>query len=104
MKGEIEKVLSTYPKEDALESTVENSRWVRITYGGNKFYVFGVIYSGEKPHYICYGVPATDSYRPPESLQGLASFIPSSPTEREKGYWVMYQDADTGASVKISYK
>lgn len=104
MKGEIEKVLSTYPKEDALESTVENSRWVRITYGENKFYVFGVIYSGEKPHYICYGVPATDSYRPPESLQGLASFIPSSPTEREKGYWVMYQDADTGASVKISYK
>ena len=43
MKDEIEKVLSSYPSERALEETVEDSRWVRINYGGDKFYVFGVI-------------------------------------------------------------
>lgn len=102
MKDEIEKVLSSFPKEEALESTVENSRWVRINYGDNKYYVFGVIYGGDKPQYICYGVPATDSRRPPESLAGLASFIPASPDNADAGYWVMYQDAATGASVKIS--
>ena len=102
MKGEIEKVLSSYPSESALESIVDNSRWVRINYGGDKYYVFGVIYSGGTPHYICYGVPATDSRRPPESLSGLASFIPSSNENPDEGYWVMYQDAATGASVKIS--
>ena len=48
MKGEIEKVLSTYPKEDALESTVENSRWVRITYG------FAVITNGEANYFKTY--------------------------------------------------
>lgn len=101
MKDEIEKVLSSYPSERALEETVEDSRWVRINYGGDKFYVFGVIYGGGKPRYICYGVPSTDSRRPPESLSNLASYIPSSPENAEGGYWVMYQDAATGASVKI---
>lgn len=101
MKDEIQKVLESYPAESALENTVENSRWVRINYGDNKYYVFGLIYSGGKPHYICYGVPAADSRRPPESLSGLASFIPASPDNAESGYWIMYQDAATGASVKI---
>lgn len=101
MKDEIEKVLSSYPSERALEETVEDSRWVRINYGGDKFYVFGVIYGGGKPRYICYGVPSADSRRPPESLSNLASYIPSSPENAEGGYWVMYQDAATGASVKI---
>lgn len=101
MKDEIEKVLSSYPSERALEETVEDSRWVRINYGGDKFYVFGVIYGGGKPRYICYGVPSTDSRRPPESLSNLASYIPSSPENADGGYWVMYQDAATGASVKL---
>lgn len=101
MKDEIEKVLSSYPEESPLMKTVENSRWVRITYGEGKYYVFGVIYTDQSPAYICYGVPTEDSSRPPESLSGLASFIPSSPDSDESGYWVMYQDAITGASVKI---
>lgn len=101
MKDEIEKVLSDYPEERSLEETVENSRWVRINYGGEKYYIFGVIYGEDKPKYICYGVPTTDSKRPPESLAHLATFIPSSPEEENTGYWVTYQDANTGASIKI---
>lgn len=101
MKGEIEGVLSDFPAEETLERMVEGSRWVRINYGEGKHYVFGVIYGAGQPQYICYGVPSSDSRRPPESLSGLASFIPSSPDGANKGYWVMYQDASTGASVKI---
>ena len=102
MKTEIEGLLAQYPADNALENTVENSRWVRIAYGDGKFYVFGVIYGVENgaPQYICYGVPSKQSKRPPDSLAGLASFIPASP-EGGDGYWVMYQDAATGASVKI---
>lgn len=101
MKGEIEGILSAYPHEDKLERTVENSKWVKITYGDGNFYVFGVIYENAKPQYVCYGVPTEQSERPPESMRGLASFIPLSPDERQKGFWVMYQDASTGASIKI---
>ncbi len=97
MKNEIEGLLSVYPADEGLEGVVENSRWVRITYDGAKFYVFGVIYGGDEPQYICYGVPSKGGDKPPESLAGLASFIPCG----DGGYWVMYQDAATGASVKI---
>ena len=100
MKDEIEKVLSGYPKEDTLEKMVENSRWVRINYGDGKFYVFGVIYGGGEAQYICYGVPSDNPDSPPVSLQN-SSFIPAYP-EGNEGYWVMYQDAKTGASIKIT--
>ena len=99
MKEEIENVLSSYPKERALEDMVENSRWVRITYGDGKFYVFGVIYGGEEAQYICYGVPSDNPSVPPPGIQNC-SFIPAYP-EGNSGYWVMYQDAKTGASIKI---
>ncbi|MDE6356760.1 MAG: hypothetical protein K2L67_05900 [Clostridia bacterium] len=101
VKDEVEGLLRVYPKEEALEKTVENSKWVRITYDGDKFYVFGVIYGGQSPEYICYGVPTEQSEAPPESMRGLASFIPLSPDERHRGYFIMYQDAQTGASLKI---
>ena len=101
MKGEIDKLLSTYPAEGRLEKTVENSRWVKINYGGEKFYVFGIIYQNKTPQYICYGVPTNNSRRPPESMKGLASFIPASADGGNEGFWVMYQDAATGASVKL---
>ena len=80
---------------------VHGSKWVKISYGDGKFYVFGVIYDGKKPLYICYGVPSENSKKPPESMKGLASFIPSSAEDADSGYWVMYQDANTGASLKI---
>lgn len=101
VKDEVEGLLRVYPREEALEKTVENSKWVRITYDGDRFYVFGVIYGGQTPDYICYGVPTDQSEIPPESMRGLASFIPLSPNERHRGYFVMYQDAATGASLKI---
>ena len=100
MKEEIENLLATYPREEALEETVENSRWVKIDYGEGKYYVFGVIFGGGEAQYICYGVPTSDPSSPPPSMQNC-SFIPAYP-EGNAGYWVMYQDAKTGASIKIS--
>lgn len=97
MKGEIEGIFAARPREVGLEEAVENSRWAKICYGDDKFYVFGVISDGEKPQYICYGVPA-DGDAPPDSLKGLASLIPTA----DGGFWVMYQDALTGASLKIT--
>ncbi|MDE7329934.1 MAG: hypothetical protein K2N30_02395 [Clostridia bacterium] len=100
MKGEIEGVLKNYPHEDCLENLIEGSKWVKISYGENGFYVFGVIYSGGKADYICYGVPASDTVNPPESMKDTASFIPAE-AEGFAGFWVMYQDARTGATLKL---
>lgn len=102
MKDEIDGILSKYPAEKTLEEMIDESKWVRITYGEGGFYVFGVLFTGGAPKYICYGVPTAQSKTPPESMEGLASFLPASPDSEEKGYWVMYQDAETGASIKVN--
>ena len=99
MKREIEGLLSAYPPCEQLCAAVENSRWVKIDYKKNRYYVFGVISDGGEPAYICYGVPAEGETPPPE-MAGLASFLPVK-SERGNGFWVMYQDASTGAAVKI---
>ena len=102
MRDEIDKILSKYPAEKGLEDMIEDSKWVRISYGEGGFYVFGVLYSGGKPKYICYGVPTKQSATPPQSMEGLASFLPATPEDDKNGYWVMYQDAETGASIKVN--
>ncbi|MCD7728367.1 MAG: hypothetical protein LUI60_00415 [Clostridia bacterium] len=97
MKPEIERIFATYPREEGLERLIEGSRWAKISYGKGKFYVFGVIYMDSSPRCICYGVPSKNSKTPPPSLKGMASYIPVE----DGGYWVMYQDAGTGVSIKI---
>lgn len=101
MKAEIEGLISAYPACAELERAVEGSKWVQISYGDGKFYVFGVIYADCAPRYICYGLPSFNSSEPPESMRALSSFLPVE-TALGVGFWVMYQDAETGASVQIS--
>ena len=101
VKGEIDEVFDKYPEEKSLCAVVDNSRWVKINYGDKKYYVFGVIYEGDIPQYICYGVPSNDEKKPPKSLTGRASFIPSNKEGNGGGFWVMFQDALTGAAVDI---
>lgn len=101
MREEIEGLFSSYPPAEELCAAIEGSKWVKISYAEDSFYVFGVIFSEGVPKYICYGIPAKDSISPPASMQGLASFL-GVKTQYGVGFWVMYQDADTGASVSVS--
>ena len=101
MKDEIENIFSEYPAEENLIKLIAGSRWARIDYGDGKYYVFGILFDDGKPRYICYGVPARQTDAPPEGMEELASFVPLSETVTDRGYWVMYQDAATGASLKI---
>lgn len=102
VKGEVEKIFENYPAEENLQELIEGSRWAKINYGGDSFYVFGVLYTGGNAEYFCYGVPTNQSSTPPESMKDLASFVPASAEDTQTGYWIMYQDARTGASVKIN--
>lgn len=101
MREEVEGLLSAYPPAEELCSAIEDSKWVKISYKEGSFYVFGVIFSDGVPKYICYGIPANDDSAPPASMQGLASFL-GVKTQYGVGFWIMYQDAETGASVSIS--
>lgn len=101
MREEVDGLLSAYPPAEELCAAIEGSKWVKISYGEGSFYVFGVIFSDGVPKYICYGIPAKDETSPPASMQGLASFL-GVKTEHGVGFWIMYQNADTGASVSVA--
>ncbi|MDE6586458.1 MAG: hypothetical protein K2K80_07255 [Clostridia bacterium] len=100
MKGEIENILNTYPHINTLEELIENSKWVKISYGESGFYVFGVMFGKGSAEYICYGVPAVNPDRPPESMKEISSYIPAK-VEEYDGVFVMYQDAFTGATIHV---
>lgn len=97
MEGDIKRIFASYPAETELENVMEGSKFARISYGENKFYVFGVLRVEGKPRYICYGVPANNGDNPPPSLKDCASYVPTD----SGGYWMTYQDASTGVSVQI---
>lgn len=98
MEGEIETIFSRYPPEERLMKAMSGSRWAKIGYGEGKYYVFGVLYSDGEAAYVCYGVPSSDGTHPPESLSGYATYMPVE----DGGFWIMYQDAKTGVSIRIN--
>lgn len=100
VQPEVDGILNAYPRESGLESIIENSKWVKIDYGEGKYYLFGVLYNEGVPKYFAYGVPAENGEEPPESLAPLATFTPRAENS-DKGYWIMYQSALTGESIKI---
>ena len=102
VKKELSSLFAKYPREEPLCRLLPDSEWVRIAFGKGKYYVVGLIREEKRPKYICYGVPAEKRGEPPSALKGWCSFLPASLFDTDgKGYWMMYQDAETGHSVKI---
>ena len=101
---QLEELFDKYPRETNLENLVENSRWVKINYEDNdRYYVVGIIYLNNDIKYICYGVPGSYYSEPPRELKDYSQWLPTDlKNPYDNGYWVMYQDADTGENVLIN--
>ena len=97
VKDDLEILLEKSEKEVGLEKTIPESRFCRINYSADKYYVVGVIFEKGVPKYVCYGVPAKYSPTPPKELNGYCSFMPLSIFDLcGDGYFMMFQDAVTG--------
>ena len=92
-------------EEELLEQIIPFSKWVKIeNEDGDNYYVLGLIYENDQVKYICYGVPGMYSENPPEELKGYAEWLPIDSTkEKEFGYWITYQDAQSGENVKADF-
>ena len=103
VKDELEQIFYTHSSEENLEKIFSQSRWAKIYYLKDKFYVVGLIYEKNKEKYICYGVPSKYSTVPPKELEGYASFIPLSVFDMfGDGYFIMFQDVKTGKCVHFN--
>lgn len=90
-----------FPEDFSLKKVFPLSRWIKINYGTDKFYVVGEVFENDKVKYICYGVPSKYSETPPKELDGVCTFVPLSLfNAKGDGYWIMFQDAVTGDCVK----
>ena len=99
-KEELENIFAKFPEENSLLKLFPLSRFARINYSLDKFYVVGVIKEDNLPKYICYGVPGAYSETPPKELDGYCTFIPLSVFDiMGDGFWMMFQDAITGECI-----
>ena len=103
LSEQIDELFDKYPHEYTLEKLIDNSKWVKITYESNsKPYVVGLIFDGDDIKYICYGVPGKYDTPQPNELIGYSQWLPTDVNDPyNNGYWVMYQDADTGENILI---
>lgn len=94
-------IFAKFPEEKGLYNIFPQSKWARINYSKEKFYVVGLIKENKKEKYICYGVPGVYSTTPPKELKGYCTFIPLSIFDLSgDGFWMMFQDAVTGDCIK----
>lgn len=101
VQRELDDIFAKFPPEPNLEKMFFKSRWAKVYYSETKYYVVGLVFEDDKEKYICYGVPEVYSKEPPKELKGFCSFIPLSVFSLHgDGYWMMFQDAETGECKK----
>ena len=94
---ELEDIFEKHPPFYELLGFFPDSRWAKIYYDKQRYYVVGVIKEDGKEKFICYGVPGEYSPTPPKELKGYCSFIPLSIFSLHgQGFWMMFQDAVSG--------
>ncbi len=97
---ELKTLFEKFPPYDNLKCYFPDSRWVKIPYSQDRFYIVGTICENKEQKYICYGVPEKYSATPPKELKGYCTFIPLSIFDMQgEGFWMMFQDAVSGECV-----
>lgn len=102
VKPQIDEMFICYPEEKLLNETVPHSKWVRVD-AEDGCYVVGVMYEGDEPSFICYGVPERvgdkRAYAPKE-LENTCVWLPVNGSDTVAGYWIIYQSAKTGEIIR----
>ena len=97
--GKIDELFKSGERDETLEKLLPQSKCVKVNYSETKSFSVGLI--GEKPDYVCYALPGAFGSPAPEYL-GEAAFLPLDSSDPEgKGYWLLYQNAQDGSSVKL---
>lgn len=95
VREKLEEAFKKFPPDDRLKEVFSQSEWVK-----GEGALIGIIYENGIPRYLC--VAAEGEGKPPEEMKDHAVFVPESPFTEERGFFVVFQDADTGEYVHIS--
>ena len=101
VKGEIDELFNTYPRDDTLTGAFSCSEWVRVRgEKGAPQYLVGVLYEDGKASYICYALAAQDKTQPPEEIKKVCTFVPANLFNDTQGFFVIFQSAASGECIK----
>ena len=102
VKDKLDELFVMYPREEQLEKIIPCSKWVRINYDKEDYYVAGVLLDeNDKVTHIAYGVPGFEGMSPPKEAQCICDWLPIKNMQRYQGYWLIFQSADTGEILPI---
>lgn len=90
VEARLNKLLMQGEEDGRLKQVFPASRWVK-----GEGALVGVVYEEGLPRYLC--VAAEGEL--PKAMQGRAAFVPLP--FGEGGFWVVFQDADTGEYVRV---
>lgn len=96
ISDKIDELFVVYPNEKLLEEAIPDSEWVKVNYDGDDYYVVGKLKENDKVRYLGYGVPGVAEIKPPKVADGIASWFPLGGLNGYDGYWLFFQDAETG--------
>lgn len=99
VKPQLDEMFICFPADSALENAVPNSKWVRVN-SDDENYVVGLIYNLDEVEYVCYGVPYEKKSPPPDEIKNVCDWLPLTDDENGKGYYLIYQSAKTGKTMK----
>ncbi len=104
VKPQLDEMFICYPPDIELQNIVPNSKWIRVALPDD-YYVVGIVFNIDEPHYICYGLHGNFYQKPPSEIADICQWLPlSREDEKGEGYWVIFQDAKTGLAEKFSDK
>ena len=92
----VDELFVVYPSEENLSRAIPDSEWVKVKYDGEEYYVVGRLSEEGKIKYLGYGVPGFENLKPPKVTNGIANWFPLPRLKKYEGYWLFFQDADTG--------
>ena len=98
IKEDLNKFLNSHPKNEELENRVWGSKWVRIN--SDNDYSVGVIYEDNIPSIIAYAIPYNDFNQIDMDNLKFGEWLKIEDKLAEnRGYFVYYQNAQTGEMI-----
>ena len=95
VRRDLEEAFRKFPKDTRLLSVFPRSEWVKTDHA-----LLGIVYENGQPRYLC--VAAEKNGAPPDDMKENCVFVPESPFTEERGFYIVFQDADSGAYVKTA--
>jgi hypothetical protein len=97
VKERLEDLFIIHPREVELEKIIPDSKWVKIKYDGEDYYVVGTLADNGVVAYLSYGVPGIKDVPPPKLATEISDWLPvENMPSPYQGYWLIFQDATNG--------